>query len=141
MYVNDSVDDVTNIPNVVGEYYLVDYFLLSLIIGVVIATTLALLIGVFLNILIPKPKLLTPTDIEDSSLGLTLFLLYLQIIILSIIVAVVAFIFVKLFGRRISTYFALNMFVVILFLSQQQIFVRLSIVSRLIFGVKISGTA
>jgi len=141
MYVNDSVDDVTNIPNVVGEYYLVDNFLLSLIIGVVIATTLALLIGVFLNILIPKPKLLTPTDIEDSSLGLTLFLLYLQIIILSIIVAVVAFIFVKLFGRRISTYFALNMFVVILFLSQQQIFVRLSIVSRLIFGVKISGTA
>jgi hypothetical protein len=133
-----DMDDVTMIPNVDAEHYLVDSFLISLIIGVIIATTLALLIGVILNIVIPYPHI-APTGDDNESLGLTLFLLYVQIIILVIIVAIAAFSFVKLFGRRISTYFALNIFVLILFLSQQQIFTRLAIVSRLVFGVKIGN--
>jgi len=110
----------------------IDSFMISLIIGVIIAITLALLLGILFNLVVPRQNLAS-TDITNA-----VIILYLHVIALTVVTAAATLFFLKIFGQRLSTYFTLNIFVVILFLTQQQIFVRLSFITRHIFGIQLS---
>lgn len=109
-------------------------FIGILVIGVIIATTLAILFGVLLNLVIPQPSLTAAVE----NIYLTLFYLYVQLIVIAVIVVLAAYFFARLLGRHLYTYLALNIFVIILFLTQQQIFIRLLLVVRTIFGIDLT---
>lgn len=106
-------------------------FLTRVIFDIFLLTLAGIFFGFVVNCIIPAP---TPNEKPKVAFAF----LIVQMIISTVILLMVESFYVRRVGRSSSTYFASNVFTLIFFLSQPQIFVRVYIIAKKTFGLDIS---
>jgi hypothetical protein len=106
-------------------------FVIRVIFDVIMLTALAIIFGFVIDYIIPSPT-------HDEDIVVTVWLLITQMIMATVILLVIEGIYITLFGRSTSTYFVSEVFVLIFFIAQQQIFARVYLVAKKVFGLDIT---
>jgi len=110
------------------------HFVIRVILDIILLSALAIFFAIVINYIIPAP---TPN--EDTSV--TIWLLITQMVIATIVLLTIEFLYIKLFGRSTSTFFVAEVFILLFFLAQPQIFARTYIIAQRVFAQSITLSA
>jgi hypothetical protein len=133
--VGNSVNNGNSIDDDGNDFFklpIADWkFVTRVIFDIIMLTTLAIILGFVIDFIVPSP---TPNE----DIIVTVWLLFTQMVIATIILLFIEYIYIQLFGRSTSTYFVSDIFVLIFFISQQQIFARVYLIAKKVFGLEIT---
>lgn len=102
----------------------------ALILDSLLFTLLSLVLAFLVDLIIPSPK-------PDENILLTIFWLVIQIILDTVIIFLLSYAYGEVVKREPDKYYGLTMFIVIFFIAQGQLYVRLKTVYKKFIGFNI----
>lgn len=107
------------------------HFMIRVVFDVIVLSALAIFFAVIINYIIPAP---TP----DEPTSVTIWLLITQMVIATVMLLIIEFIYIKFFGHSTSTFFVAEVFILLFFIAQPQIFARTYNIAKRLFAQDIT---
>jgi len=106
-------------------------FVVRVVFDVIMLSVLAIVFGFIVDLIIPSP-------VPGEDVVVTVWLLLTQMVLATMIILIIEYIYIQSFGRSTSTFFVSEVLILLFFISQPQVFARVYMIAKKLFGLEIA---